>query len=110
MGMAKISELYEQNHECFMSNQWFWKYDEIRKAIKQQKRPFDVNENEVFLSSGHKPDENHIALLEPPTFKVFDSKKEMLQQGEECGFDKAYFSEYTFDTKQKKIFKRSVDI
>ena len=107
--MAQIVELYQKNNECFMSNAWFWKYAEIRKALKKNKNVLSADENELFLSSGHLPDENHIALLEPATFKVFASKSEMEENAAENIGEismQTYFSQYTFNTKQKKIFLR----
>jgi len=111
--MSQIVELYEKENEFFMANIWFWKYGEIRKALKKSNHDLIEDENELFLSSGHEPDENHIALLEPATFKVFDSKKKMNEYQQQHNDDddkKAYFSQYSFDLKNKKLHSRLHDL
>merc|ERR1712129_50258 len=64
-----------------------------------------MGENELFSSVGHANDEDHIALIEPPKFKIFDSKSEMDECDKEDDIS-YYFCRFDFNMTQKKLVSR----
>eukprot|EP00483_Globobulimina_turgida_P011276 UN11298 len=92
-----------------MGNMWYWKYGEIKKAIKMKReRRFD--ENEVFMSDGHAPDRNHIGLvITDKQFRVFENKDAMVRYGKDNKENdvEVFFSEYYYNQKKKQLIHRS---
>lgn len=112
--LAKIHELYEENGQCFMNNAWFWKWTEIQNA-KIKNKPYNkenpLDPNELFLSSGHKMDRNHIEVIHGK-FKVFHSKKEMEKYRKRMKKNKkieTFFCKYLYNLDQKKLIQREID-
>eukprot|EP01084_Bolivina_argentea_P064017 116777_1 len=109
--LAQIVELFEDDcGGCFMNNVWYWGHNEIAKAIKiKPYAAWKAAPNEVFLSSGHALDNNHISLINlEKRFRVFDSKQEMRlncrsTKKELCD---TYFCKYIFNLKGHKLIAK----
>jgi len=112
--LGAIVSLYEkEDGERYMGNSWYWSYSEIKKAVKN--KPYSgwhAGPHEVFLSEGHPPDNNHIALVNyKRRFKVFDTQKSMdVWNAQQPRSDVCtHFCQYVYNVKMKALIPRKME-
>ena len=108
--LASLTELYEEDGDYYVGNNWFWKFPDIKRAVKiKPHADWAPLADEVFVGVGHPPDRNHISLIREK-FEVFHTVTEMeLYRQTHAEGAETFLCQYEFRMKEKRLVKRQRD-